>query len=231
MIGRITLAMLCLFGSSRLVPAQTVVYQETFGNSGSTNYQLNNKTYVLTDWQVYWGATGSNGTAIRAVVSNAPSKPGSAANVGTNQATMSEEKGCIYTDLPSNTYFFLTSTETGGTIDLKQTSGLTFSWYQNNNDPADGFRLAVQIDGSWYVTRKLFSTGPNVWDEVSFSFVTDSASWRALNFTPKHALSLGAELTTDLPSGNITGFGLYTDSGTGKTKRFDTFSVSIKGEK
>ena len=231
MLRLIALVALCLFGNFRFIQAQTVVYQETFGNSGSTNYPLNNKAYVLTDWQVYWGATGSNGTAIRAVVSNAPSKPSSAANVGTNNATMSEEKGCVYTDLPSNAYFFCATSEAGSAIDLRQAPGLIFSWYQNNNDPADGFRLAVQIEGSWYVTRQLFSTGPRVWDEVSFSFVTDSASWRTLNFAPNQTLALGAELTTDLPAGNITGFGLYTDVGTGKTKRFDTFSVSIKSEK
>lgn len=215
--------------SAPLLRGESVIYQETFGNSGSANYTVDNKAHVLTDWQVVWGRTGTKGNSTRAIVSNGASKPESAVNIGTSNATTSESHGLVYTDAPTNAYFFFTSAETGGAIDLDPSQGLIFGWFQKNNRLDDGFRVAVQIDGVWYVTKALFSSPANVWSNQSFTFTPAAASWRLLDFAPGHALALGANPTADLPAGRITGFGLFTEAITGETRRFDTFSVSASG--
>lgn len=215
--------------SAPVLHAESVIYQETFGNSGSANYTVDHKAHVLTDWQVAWGRAGTKGNSTRAIVSNGASKPDAAMNIGTSNATTSESNGLIYTDVPTNTYFFFTSAETGSAIDLDPSQGLTFGWFQRNNRLDDGFRVAVQIDGLWYVTKALFSSPANAWSNQSFTFTPAAASWRLLEFTPGHSLAMGANPTADLPAGRITGFGLFTEATTGETRRFDTFSVSAGG--
>lgn len=207
--------------------AQTVIYRETFGNSGTNNYNLNTTTYVATDWQVYYTAAGTNGMLNRAVVSNVASTPANLDNIGTGYTTMSQTNGCIYTDLPTNPYFFFTTGHTGNLLDIKQVPDLTFSWYQKNNSASDGFRVAIQIDGNWYASSQLVTSTANVWSPVSYTFSTDAANWYALNFTAGSSLALGSLMSTSLSTNDITGFGLYAEVGTGGTKRFDTFTISV----
>ncbi len=215
--------------SAPALHAESVIYQETFGNSGSANYTVDNKAHVLTDWQVVWGRAGTKGNSTRAIISNGGSKPDTAVNIGTSHASTSESNGLVYTDAPTHSYFFFTSAETGGAIDLDLSQGLTFGWYQRNNRPDDGFRVAVQIDGVWYVTKALFSSPANVWSHQSFTFTPSAASWCLLDFVSGRSLVPGGIPTTDLPAGRMTGFGLFTEAITGETRRFDTFSVSVSG--
>ncbi|MEI9962887.1 MAG: PEP-CTERM sorting domain-containing protein [Limisphaerales bacterium] len=100
-----------------------------------------------------------------------------------------------------------------------------------------GFRIAVQIEGSWYVSTAVlantvavplagnFSSGAQ---KVTFNWTTDASAWNSLNFTPGATLEFGSALSSPLPGGSITGFGLYSDQEAGAgnaTRRFDTFQI------
>ncbi|PAW76523.1 MAG: hypothetical protein B9S32_14855 [Verrucomicrobia bacterium Tous-C9LFEB] len=225
-IGRLGLLGLLFFATPS--HAQTVIYRETFGNSGTTNYLLSNTTYLATDWQVYYSASGTNGRLIRAVASNVASSPTNLDNVGTGYTTPSQTNGVLYTDQPTDPYFFFTTGHTGNLINVTQSPDLSFSWYQRNNSASDGFRVAVQVEGSWYVTSELFTSTASVWTLKSFAFANDAVDWCTLNFTAGTTMSVGNVLATDLSSSNITGFGLYSDvRGAGGSNRLDTFALSV----
>lgn len=58
----------------------------------------------------------------------------------------------------------------------------------------------------------------------TFTFSTNASDWQILNFTSGTSMSLGSVLSSDLPAGDITAFGLYTNYKT-KTFRFDTYEI------
>lgn len=114
------------------------------------------------------------------------------------------------------------------------------SWYQGNETKTDEDRVAIRIGSQWYVSTAVFTQSVGVGtkgnfngkaEQKIFTFTTDKSAWNELNFTADSAggLSIGAALSADLPSGNITAFGLYTDNKT-KTFRFDTYEISAVPE-
>ncbi|WP_248759155.1 hypothetical protein [Pseudarthrobacter sp. SSS035] len=49
----------------------------------------------------------------------------------------------------------------------------------------------------------------------SISYAPTAALWRNLTVTPGTTLALGAVRTTDIPDGELTGFGFYNTASTG----------------
>ncbi len=104
----------------------------------------------------------------------------------------------------------------------------TIRWDQATNGGTDSFRVAVEIDGNWYVSDELF-TGPNNGSSGTFganamemSLDFELAAWRSLDFTPNVALGTPGGFVT-LPGGDITAFGLYGSYN--RTMWFDTFTI------
>lgn len=122
-------------------------------------------------------------------------------------------------------------------IPLINQGGSTWSWHQGNSNTAlaaENVRLAIQIGGSWFATSQVF-TNPDVLLDTDFSanaatetfaFTRTAAAWRDLTFVPGTSLALGAVRGSDIPQGDITAFGLYSDVPLASVSRFDTFEVS-----
>jgi hypothetical protein len=112
----------------------------------------------------------------------------------------------------------------------------TISWYQGNANTSMTSRVAIQIAGNWYATDLAFSnsaavsSGGNFGNSsggavlMSFDWTAVGSQWRELTIAGNDVTLSGSVLTEDLPSGDITGFGLYF-SDRGATQRFDSFQI------
>lgn len=210
--------------------ASTVIYRETFGNAKTSNTYLTDSTNIHTDWKVYSTTTAVNGSAARSVISNVANSAGAGGlpNIGTGYTETSQTNGVAFTDSMNVNWLFMTTGHAGNLIDIDPAQGLTFSWFQGDANATDGLRLTVQVAGNWYVTNTLFTTpalGSTSLAEKTWSFTNDATQWSLLNFTSGSTLGVDSTaLTGTLPSGNITGFGVYIDPNTSYV-RFDNFSI------
>lgn len=202
----------------------SVVYRETFGNSKGADTFLSNINSV---WKVYNGASGlavDETAALTSIhVSKGSGTPTDLPNIGTKNATLSMTNGYAI----SNAFVTLFET-TEMTLDA--TVPTTFSWYQRNTNSTALDRVVVQIGNAWYATSQTFTNtaaaaSAGTFTLESFTFTTAASSWRDLNFVAGTSMSLGAVRTADLPTGDITGFGLLTADTAGQYQRFDTFTV------
>lgn len=109
----------------------------------------------------------------------------------------------------------------------------TLSFVSNNNNNVGTMRFAVQIGTTWYATNQTFthagggaaSTWATTGEIETFNFTTVAAAWRMLNFTPNSTLSLGAVLSSDLPSGNLNAAGILIEGNT-DIVRYDNFQIN-----
>jgi hypothetical protein len=97
----------------------------------------------------------------------------------------------------------------------------------------------IQIAGNWYASTSPISPPSGVIQGSSFAaaaeqfsttFSTAASAWDTLNFSPGSDLTLGSTLTSPLPTGNITGFGVYAQiadnaSATNDRTYVDNFEV------
>jgi hypothetical protein len=112
----------------------------------------------------------------------------------------------------------------------------TISWYQGNANTSMTSRVAIQIAGNWYASDLAFSnsaavaSGGNFGNSsggaalMSFNWTAAGSEWRELMVVGNDVTLSGSVLTDDLPSGDITGFGLYF-SDRSATQRFDSFQI------
>lgn len=101
---------------------------------------------------------------------------------------------------------------------------------------ADAFRICVRIGSNWYATNATYSnaqTSPdgNNWSTAetkTLTFSPTAANWRDVTLTPGTTLTLaGAARSTNLPSGDITGFGVLCDNTLTGNLRFRNFEVVL----
>lgn len=132
--------------------------------------------------------------------------------------------------------------------------GLTFSWFEGNNDAAGGYSLAVEIAGQWYVTTKIYNNedvhlvaaGTTGLQNGGFenNVTYSSTGWDLLNFNGDYSFVAGTQgltttdtLSTALARGttgqtidttaNIQAFGLFSDANTASSnRRFDSFTIT-----
>jgi hypothetical protein len=210
--------------------ASVVVYSELFPNTTTGN-----AAFSSVGWQAHYDATAviqSNGTAGGAVVSNVVGIDG---NGGYGAKTATGTVGLHWT-----TEF--------GTIDRSVNDLSQVTFFLNNANGADLIRVAVRIDSAntpgntaddtWHASSATFThsggagTAPPTTTSFplngglkTFTWTTDAADWRDLTFTSGSALSLGAVRASSLPSGAVTGAGLFNQSNAGVI-RFDNFQIS-----
>lgn len=84
--------------------------------------------------------------------------------------------------------------------------------------------LAVQVGGNWYVSKTVFTSTNETFTTQSITYNPQKDNWDTLNVS---TTARGSSASTDL-SGDITGFGLYSNSGNlpgGCTAEYDNFTV------
>lgn len=144
---------------------------------------------------------------------------------------VSELSGLMYMNRGATTTPSLGYIDTLGGIDTDDLDSITFRL--NSSVNTDQVRVAVKVDSAWYATNQTYSvttsgyTGSN-WATAelkTLNFDYTAANWRDLTFTAGSALSLATSTrSTDLPSGELTGLGIFVSTNTG-TIRLDDIKV------
>ena len=225
---------------------QAQIYREVFGNTaGGANANLS-----TVGWSGAWGPTATDSVGGGLVANNfgVSSALGDPQNLGNINAgvELSQANGLLFTSGGAAATMNWIAYTAGYTVDTTANPIQDISFYAGSAANAisgiPGFRIAVQIDGNWYAstavlantvavaTAGVFNTGAQ---KVTFNWTTDASAWDSLSFTPTvglvpGTLVLGSTLVSPLPGGNITAFGLYSDTVTGTggaTRRVDTFQI------
>lgn len=205
----------------------SAVYREVFGNSTAGN-----TTFTSVGWTAYSGASNLSADTTNAPVSNSAGRVQNLGNLGQSQVETSQTNGFgVFGSGAANLNNFAYTTEYNG-APISFSSLDSISLYQSTNVTSGvGFRAAIQIGSTWYVTNAqtstLSTTAANFGTQaaqLTFSGLS-SASWSTLDFTPGSTLSVGSTATG--LSGNITGFGVFiAKAATSNIVRFDTFEVT-----
>ena len=227
--------------STQVSQAQTTaIYREVFGNNTANNLNL-----TTVGWSGAYGATGANPSSLGGAftnnfgISSAAGSPNNLDNINAGGASLSLANGLAFTSGGTMATTNWLAYTTGYTVDTSANSIQDISFYAGsaaNGAVIPGFRIAVQIDGSWYASTEVLantvaiSSAANfnsLAQQLTFTWTTDASAWDNLTFVSGTSLTLGSTLTSPLPGDNITAFGLYSDaeSGTGATRRFDTFQI------
>jgi hypothetical protein len=249
--SRVAAAAVCgalvLSSASRSANAASAIYLQNFSvlsTGGMTPLSALN-------WNPYYGnastdatlaAPGNSGNPPNAMLSGGPSgaSPGPNVNAAQVSGVTSDANGFVpLLSINGVQQMFAYTNEY--TIDRTSFAPATFSWYAASGYAGDLQRLAVQIGGNWYASTSPISPPGGVIAGTSFqggsqkfttTFSTDASAWDTLNFAPGSPLTLGSALSSPLPGGNITGFGIYAqiadNSGTTNQNErtfFDTFEV------
>ncbi len=190
---------------AQVVAIQEAVMQDASGALGIALSAITvpGACSVLYDVSCYRGGTAIDDTA---------------SNSGVFQATRNATDGNYYVlrnTTPTGAGFLAVgNVQEGLTADNLNTASIEMA-VANTGDAA---RLAIRIDSTWYATEATY-TNTNAaasgadWTNAetkTITFAKTAANWRDLTVTPGSALTLaGAARGTDLPSGAITGFGVY----------------------
>jgi hypothetical protein len=225
--------------------ADVVIYRQNFSASaGMTNLSAVN-------WNAYYGNSstvattappGSTGSPPNAMISAGPSGPSAGANVNAKQISgVTTDVNGLVPLLSINGVQQMVAYTNEYTIDQTQDTPTAFAWYAASGYTGDLQRLMIQIGGNWYASTSPVSPPGGVIQGTSFAggsqqftttFSTSASAWDTLNFSPGSDLTLGSVLSSPLPAGNITGFGIYAqiadNSGATVTNErtfFDTFEA------
>jgi hypothetical protein len=226
--------------STQLSQAQTApIYREVFGNNTAANALLS-----TVGWSGAWGATAtdsSNPSANNFGISTAVGSPNNLDNINAGGASLSTANGLAFTSGTGASLNNWIAYTTGYTVDTTANLIQDISFYSGNAANGtfgiSGYRIAVQIDGSWYASTVVLANTVAVTSaanfnaqaqQLTFTWTTAASAWDNLTFTPGTSLTLGSILTSPLPGDSITAFGLYSDQEAGAgnaTRRFDTFQI------
>jgi hypothetical protein len=225
----------------------SVVYEQNFSvNSGAGMTALS-----AVAWNAYYGSAtqvatpataGSSGNPPNAMISGGPSGPTPSPDVNATQVS-GVTSGDSYGFVPLLSYNGsnqIVCYTIEYTIDPTVSTPTSFSWDAASGYTGDLQRLIVQIGGNWYASTSPISPPSGVIAGTSFQngsgtfstpFSTAATAWDTLNFTPGSDLTLGSQLTSPLPSGDITGFGIYAQiadaAGSSNERTFiDSFEVN-----
>ena len=227
-----TLATLALSCALAQTTQASVIYRETFGAAN------NDAAPSTVGWfaNVTTLGTVSNSTAL---IGTGQNGSGALTNVNAggqaNTPQANNGFGVIYMFHPTNTpptppnRVLMWTNEY--LVDRELNSITSIQYQQGNSANADATRVAIRIDSNWYVsTTETRNTGyenafANNALNVTLPFSTAASAWSNLTLNPGTSLAIGLALSNPLPTGNITAFGLYTDSVT-RTVRFDTFTIN-----
>jgi hypothetical protein len=232
---------------------QAQIYREVFGNLSTGS----NAPPSSVGWAGNWGATASDasvgdapaGTFNNFGVSTALGNPNNLDNINAGGSAQSTANGLLFVSQAGQNFIAYT---TGYTVNQTLTPINDISFYAGSTfDTAGGipgFRIAVQILGSWYASTAVLANSLNVSSagnfhnppggstggaqKVTFNWTTAASAWDNLTFVPGTSLVLGSTLTSPLDSTDpITAFGLYSDAtdSLGNTengiRRADTYQI------
>lgn len=217
-----------------------VIYREIFPQPTPT--EPVDKSFRQAGWQSYYGDSATPSTpgqiGYTLVHNTATGAPDNLPAVNSNPVVSgSQSIGFFYASNGSGgnplngvKYFIWTDEYT---VDRSTNEVTQISWYQGNEIKTDEDRVAIRIGSDWYVSTQTFAQTNAVGaagdfktkaELKTFTFSTNASDWQILNFTSGTSMSLGSVLSSDLPAGDITAFGLYTNYKT-KTFRFDTYEI------
>ena len=238
--------MVTVFAGAILLSMQVThaqIYREVFGNTAG-NALLN-----TVGWSGAWGPTAtdsSNPSPNNFGISSSVGKPNNLDNINAGGPSLSIPNGYLFTSGTGASLNNWIAYQTLYTVDTTATPIQDISFYAgsaaNGTFGIPGARIAVQIDGNWYATAQVFantvavSSGANfnsLSQQQIFTWTTDASAWDSLTFVPGSTLVLGSALTSPLPGGNVTAFGLYSDQEPGAgnaTRRFDTYQIDTVPE-
>ena len=225
--------------SMQVTQAQTAIYRELFAQLTTANVAPS-----VDSWVGSWSgaaidsqAGGSGATlGFFGISSSAGNSTAVGPAINTTPAEVNTNRGFLFTSggagLPGTTNWIAYTT--AYTVDANAYSVNDMSFYSGNVSTASLEHFVVQIGGSWYATVQTFGNALTVGtagafaasaQKDTFTWTTAASAWETLNYTPGITLSVGSVLGSDLPGGNITGFGLYSDGPGGGTMRADTFQI------
>ena len=219
--------------STQVSQAQTApIYREVFGTSGV------NSLLSTVGWVGAYGATATDSGTVSTSnfgLSSAVGSPTSLDNINAGGSATSTSTGFLYTSGGTWATANWIAYQSSYTVDTTANSINDISIYCGsavNGATIPGFRIAVQIGGSWYASTAVLANTTSVSSagnfaagaqKETFTWTTAASAWDNLTFVPGTSLALGSTLSSSLPSGNITAFGLYSDAITGgSTRRVDT---------
>lgn len=114
------------------------------------------------------------------------------------------------------------------TVDISTYSNVEFRFDLRRNSyysTTPEVSIAVEIGGSWYVSKTVFIETTTTFQNKTLAYSPSKDNWDTLNIA---TLSRGTTAASDL-SGNITGFGLYSNSrnvGSDCTAEYDNFIIT-----
>ncbi len=166
---------------------------------------------------------------------NAANLPVTLAYIPQNLGNPNTEKG----------YLAFVPSTTGTFAAVKTFSGMdvadcVFAWSMGNTNTTATVRLLVKVGSSWYASSEVFSNTstytPTTFASTttgdvlrSLAFSTAAANWRAFTLTPGSTMSLGATLSNDLASSEITGIGFYVSAPGSAVVRLDSLGITVNG--
>lgn len=130
-------------------------------------------------------------------------------------------------------FLFFNGTElTNGTPFLAWTDDANFGTFEgitevgmamNFGDNANPVRIALEVDGAWYVSQSTLKESGWVTNSISIQ----SESWNSLSFSPDVILSMGGAVAAPSGSGNVTAVGILGSRTTaaGPQVRIKDFAV------
>ncbi len=211
-----------------------------YGNTSATVYTNTDLSNAVAVSNLTGRVTGVDNINAGSMIITAPT-----GGVATNPSPGQNSTGFVFV-APQNVPFSSASpiliwTNEGANL-VSTSTAHQFSFYLGNTTTASVVRVAVQVGGAWYVSANPFSTASMTGGQFAanaelktLTFDPAADQWRSLSFSQAATnpfstngggnLSLGALSTNDL-SGGITAFGIYIDSGTNNSVRFDTFTIT-----
>jgi hypothetical protein len=222
----ITRASALLIGLSWSSSSAAVLYQETFPAA------VNNTAVGTIDWFSYKGDTAVDRSA-PPQSSNSTIAMSAGSGVDTlNNVGSGGPAGLIFGNVGAGTTTYLLGTGEAGPVAQSSVGSITF-WMRGFT--SGGGRVAVRIDSNdtpednaddlWFATSNLFAEAGSTFVQQSFSFTTIASVWRDISFTPEVQLALAETARTEsLPTGSITGFGMFFDISAGGI-RLDDYTV------
>ncbi|MCF7817319.1 MAG: hypothetical protein K9M54_05495 [Kiritimatiellales bacterium] len=181
----------------------TNVFHETFDNPGATDAGI-----ASVGWHANSGSTGTALSESNTSLANGP--------------VVSGGDYLIYgLTTPAN---LLTWTETTGIGSISDVLKISVS--VRNDQPTADLKVAIQVDGAWFVTQDV-ANSPTVSNWVPVNFAVQDIAWNALSFVSGSTLVEGG--SASLPSsGTVNAVGVY-DAVSSKV-RFDDFKVYVNAD-
>jgi hypothetical protein len=240
---------LLLVGAASAALADSPIYREVFPNNTGGTANMSASGSLDTGWFMHTTAQGiaahpfqdfqlRNDLGANTADEYGLPSPGGVAPVNSNPIVDSVRNGFILNDFGgefwrSNTLYWTSEyTIDPDAVELTRVTWAQSSvtgFYEGDDRPADPSRIALRVGEAWYASTQTFESksepfAMRFFDHEGSSFNLSGASYHPLNFVEGTTLAVDTGTTVSIPSGLITGFGLYWDKSDDRNA-FDTFTI------